>query len=197
MGYTHYWYRKEPGFGREAIEHISSDFAKLVGPLLEAGVVLAGPDGTEAPEISSAALAFNGPADCGHEPRDLGITWPSNDARGGVGVSSPAVGTWFAGAKLATRTCGGDCSHESFFLEASPVEPSKASSGDYFDFCKTAYKPYDLAVTAALIVAKNHLGDRIRILSDGETQDWGDARRLCQYVLGYGADFDLDTEDDD
>lgn len=195
MGYTHYWYRQEADIGTEAMGKISADFARLVGPLMAAGVVLAGGDGEGEPEITPEALVFNGPSNCGHESRHLGITWPASDARGGVGVASPPVGTWFAGSTLATRTCDGDCSHETFFLEAHEEQPYRAGNGEYFTFCKTAYKPYDLAVTAALIIAKHHLSERIRIHSDGETQDWGDARRLCQYVLGYGADFELDRRD--
>ena len=36
-----------------------------------------------------------------------------------------------------------------------------------FNFCKTAQKPYDIAVCCALIIAKKHLGDGIKVSSDG------------------------------
>ena len=32
--------------------------------------------------------------------------------------------------------------------------------------------PYDAAVTACLVVMKHHLGDAIRVSSDGEIGDW-------------------------
>lgn len=61
---------------------------------------------------------------------------------------------WFNGS--------GDGSHETFCL-------NRISKGR--DFCKTAQKPYDLAVTAALCylqsVTKSH-----EVSSDGEESDW-------------------------
>ena len=76
-----------------------------------------------------------------------------------------------------------DMDHESFVLECG--SPSS------FNFCKTACKPYDIAVTACLVIAKNHLGDDIRVSSDGELKDWKSAIGLCQEVLGYGDNFKL------
>jgi hypothetical protein len=55
----------------------------------------------------------------------------------------------------------------------------------YFACTKTAYKPYDVAVTAFLILAKHHLGDAIKVSTDGEPKDWEDGRMLCEAVLGY------------
>jgi hypothetical protein len=51
MGYTHYWHR--PQTVPDALwDSISSDFGKLVLPLSDAGVVLAGGLGTGPPEIN-------------------------------------------------------------------------------------------------------------------------------------------------
>ena len=58
-----------------------------------------------------------------------------------------------------------------------------------FGCTKTARKPYDLAVTACLIIAKHHLKDEIEVSSDGERIEWAPAILLCQDVLGYGVDF--------
>lgn len=63
------------------------------------------------------------------------------------------------------------------------------SSGS--DFCKTAGKAYDLAVTSCLIAAKHHFGHAIEVTSDGEEEDWADARALCQSALGYGSDIEV------
>ena len=103
-------------------------------------------------------------------------------------------GVWFAGLQLNTRTCDGDCSHESFCLPRVLTldEWRKPERGKYFEFCKTAYKPYDLAVTACLIIAKHHLGGAIFVKSDGELDAWKDSMALCQKMLGYGEDFKLD-----
>jgi hypothetical protein len=62
----------------------------------------------------------------------------------------------------------------------------------YFHFCKTAYKPYDLAVQVCLVIAAHHLGDAILVSSDGSQEQWQDAIALCQSVLGYGGGFRLD-----
>jgi len=58
-----------------------------------------------------------------------------------------------------------------------------------FNFCKTARKPYDLAVTSLLIVASQHLGELISVSSDGYLSEWKEAMELCQSTLGYGQDF--------
>ena len=59
------------------------------------------------------------------------------------------------------------------------------------DFCKTAQRPYDLAVTTFLIIAKHHLGDAITVSSDGDNDKWNEAKTLCQEILGYGQQFAL------
>ena len=64
-----------------------------------------------------------------------------------------------------------------------------------FEFTNTARKPYDIAVTACVIIAKHHLGKKIKISSDGANQEWNDGKKLCQYILGYGKDFVLDEDD--
>jgi len=60
--------------------------------------------------------------------------------------------------------------------------------GTFFCFCKTRQAPYDLAVTACLLVIKQYLGDHIIVRSDGEDKDWIDARMFCHIVLDYDLD---------
>lgn len=166
------------------------------------GVKLAGGRGTGLPEISSEVVRFNGPENCGHPKNEaVVIPWPS---KGATGVMDPkAVGVdggWFAGATLDTRMCGGDCSYETFsFTRVLPDKGYPYSAHDgrpdlFFDCCKTAYRPYDVAVTAFLIVAKKHLGDDIKVSSDGEDAQWYDAKRLCYINLGYGPEFYIGDE---
>lgn len=125
---------------------------------------------------------------------------------------SDVSGTWFAGLKLKKRTCDGDCSHETFSLPLEvekedwqkpigrishydsggrPVYNDPKEVGLYFQCCKTAFKPYDLAVIICLIIAKHHLNNQILISSDGRIENWKDGMVICQKILGYGLDFTL------
>ncbi len=60
-----------------------------------------------------------------------------------------------------------------------------------FYWTKTAFKPYDIAVTAALLIAKRHLRDKLVIHSDGGDPQWADAKELCHEHLGYGTWFSI------
>lgn len=60
--------------------------------------------------------------------------------------------------------------------------------GFLFSACKTAKKPYDLAVTAFLTLARWHLGDAIHVSSDGGIEDWAPATSLVERELGYPVD---------
>ncbi|RLI84072.1 hypothetical protein DRP07_02200 [Archaeoglobales archaeon] len=211
MGYTHYWYRPKK-IPKKTFSAIVEDFKKVAEAIESMGIKLRGGDGTGEPEISNDAVVFNGDALCGHPKRDLIIPWPTEEA-GGVVLSKakdPREGVWFAGHLIKARTCDGDCSYETFwfprvdedgmvigkiaYYDASgrPVYNDSRKVGKVFGFCKTAYRPYDIAVTAFLIIAKHHLGDKIIISSDGEIQHWYDAMHICQDVLGYGEDFEPD-----
>ncbi len=196
MGYTHYW-RVRDGLDEEAFALLAADVKRLLPALERAGVPLAGGLGEGDPEITPDRIWFNGPRDCGHEGGDIGIPWPSDTAKG-VGKLK-VDGTWAAGATLATRACDGDCSYETFHLvrKRDPERDPKIGpdrDGRFFGFTKTAYRPYDLAVTAALVVAKHHLGDDITVDSDGEGRDWVEAVLLVENELGYGRDFILEEE---
>jgi hypothetical protein len=64
-------------------------------------------------------------------------------------------------------------SHETFYVSADGVD---------FNFCKTAQKPYDTAVTASLILAKKIFGDNIKVSSDGDWTDWESGQLLYESV---------------
>lgn len=176
----------------------------MLKPLEHLGSKIADGHGEGLPIINDKEIIFNGVANCGHTERDLGITWPSDNAKGiskldmqhrlGNETKADVDGQWFAGLKLNTRTCGGDCSHETFVLELNTRVPEwrkeeTQKEGLAFSFCKTAYKPYDLAVNVCLIIASHHLKDQIFVTSDGELDQWQDAIDLCDHFLGYGKDF--------
>ncbi len=171
MGYTHYW-RRPIAIEADKMKAIVQDFQKLVPVLESKGVVLAGGLGEGPAEITEERIFFNGVENCGHQRQELGITWPARGASGvQVAGEEPVAGSWFAGAQLVTRACGGDCSHETF---AFP-------------------RDLDVAVTAALIVIKRHLAGQIIISSDGNDSDWFDGQMLCETVLGYGLGYDLEA----
>lgn len=73
----------------------------------------------------------------------------------------------------------GENAHEDFCL---PERLPKLGNS-HADFCKTARKPYDVVVTACLIVLKLHLGDRVDIQSDGTQTDWIAGLNLACIVL--------------
>ena len=60
-------------------------------------------------------------------------------------------------------------------------------------YCKTEHLPYDLYVQMVLIILKHHLGDMMKVASDGSEKDWQKAKDVCQEHLGYGSDFELET----
>ncbi len=203
MGYTHYWYRKDEAIEIPVFSRIVSDFRKLMPCFDELGIRLAAGDGTGSPTVTGDLISFNGFCRCGHPAsHELGIAWPSQTAGG---IANPWLEDvrskpWFGGLTIEKRTCSGDCSHETCHFPRVIEETSgmdchptvENGKGWNFEFCKTAYKPYDLAVTAFLVIAKYHLKEKIWLSSDGETQHWADARILCQKILGYGIEFELD-----
>jgi hypothetical protein len=196
MGYTHYWYReKEISFS--PFSAIVKDFKTLLPLFKVLDVKLADGRGEGEPVITDEEITFNGSVHCGHPVNhEIVIPWPAPDTKNGVAPSSGGAiaGNWFAGVLLNQRTCDGDCSYETFdFPRIFDPDFKQYEEGTkmLFDFCKTAYRPYDLAVTTFLIIAKHHMKKDIRVSSDGEIKDWWDAATICQNALGYGHDFKL------
>jgi len=89
-------------------------------------------------------------------------------------------------------TCVGHLDHESFWWQAMPVQPDYQyeykkgtdRENEIFEFCKTAYKPYDAVVTAVLIRAKEIYGTVVEIYSDGNWDEWRAGRDLYERVFG-------------
>jgi len=85
----------------------------------------------------------------------------------------------------------GPAGHETFFLERDGLRG--------FNFCKTARKPYDEAVTAVLCIVGHHLTkegtlkDPYYISSDGYFSEWT-GRELATRALGEGLAFALEEE---
>ena len=86
-----------------------------------------------------------------------------------------------------------DMSHESFTWKALPTQSHwRIDEPKIFDFCKTAYKPYDAVVTAILIRAKEIYGSCVSISSDGDWSEWKDGRDLYETVFGQVAECPFD-----
>jgi hypothetical protein len=186
MGYCHYS-EIEQEVDHESFSLIVADVQRIVLTLDDLGVRLAGPLGEGLPEIEADHIAFNGPWHCGH-PRneEIVIPFPVKDAAG-IGSSISAVeGSYYGmGTLLKHRACDGNCGYETFRLTRKCDENDKIRNGRHSDSCKTAFRPYDLAVQCVLLIAKHHLGDRVQVWSGGSDYHWNDARLLCYVHLSY------------
>jgi hypothetical protein len=197
LGYTHYWYRPRE-IARPTMAQIVADFRTMLPVLSAVGVPLAGGLGDGEPEVTDDDLCFNGPEHCGH-PQDhsVVIPWPTDDGSGVGSAADGKAGVWFAGVQLAHRACNGDCSYETFSFPRVLL-PKKwqkpEDDGTFFKFCKTAFRPYDLAVCIALLIAKHRIGEGIRVETDGTPANWADARALCHLHLGYGLEVPVGEE---
>lgn len=207
MGYTHYLYRPEKLGDIKKWKKFTADVKKIFNHAQnDLGIKLANglaDEGSE-PHIDSFVVDFNGsneqPAGTWTTTEQICIPWPSPTA----GITEPSdmpfektEGQWFAGdivsqrvAPINQETGLGSGSYETMRIERNykrmPFdEPNE--QGLYFDCCKTAYRPYDLVVTAVLIALKHHFPEVI-LRSDGEEKDWMDGRFLCNNLLGYGLD---------
>jgi hypothetical protein len=127
---------------------------------------------------------------CGHlRNEDIVVPYPTEDGQG-VGLSASAIADvddWVL--RIKHRCCNGSCRYETFsFARQMTVDQymRPTAKGLFFDCVKTAFRPYDVAVTAVLLIAKRYLHDELIIHSGGAETQWADAKRICQQVLGYG-----------
>lgn len=79
----------------------------------------------------------------------------------------------------------GNEGHETFMIQrVKPKNHFNCGNDYYFNFCKTARKPYDLAVGLMLLVANKHASDVIRISSDGDWEvDWEEIRHAYKSLF--------------
>lgn len=69
-----------------------------------------------------------------------------------------------------------DLGHETFSFR------DHWSANDANNFCKTVRKPYDVVVTACLIIMKHYLKDLFEVGTDGQSQDWTNGLKLARDV---------------
>lgn len=199
MGYSHYWNR--PRIIAPAVfDRIVHDLSCLQPVWKQRGIPLAGPLGTGRPRFDRQEIAFNGRIRCRHPQSDIGSPL-SRLLTVAALMSMPGEAREAACARLweeehAQRRCPGSCVFETFWFPRVARQVTADADGRYWDRTKTAFRPYDLAVTSALLVVRRHLGAALRIDSDGGQAQWWDARLICQSVLGYGFKLSLGLRDE-
>ena len=182
MGYTHYWYYKNPVFdmanivnkkaeisrsSRGDYESVKKEFAKF-------------PTHRELTKrIKKHIEAFNKISDDLNHA--LIVLQKEKDfvLRGVIGEGEPTISDneiCFNG----DGSNGQDLDHETFvfklFQSGHNRKIDEFEKDGVFGFCKTARKPYDVAVCVSLMVIKHHIGSDFSISSDGDLEDgWGEA----------------------
>ena len=164
MGYTHYWHRPE-NLDPRRYTRFREDVAKLLASL---------------PEHTGSAGGY-------YTDDDLIVC--GSDGTGDPIITDELV-SFNGNAPVAGDADTGDLSHETFYVPRvyEPQDWQRPDrQGRYFDFCKTARKPYDMAVTAALIALHYHFPTpEVEISSDGTAEDWQQGLAFCRATLGYG-----------
>ena len=205
MGYSHYYYTPKT-FPKTKFKAFTEDVKKIVNySQNKLGIKLGDGMGENEPIIEDGMIWLNGsvkqPKGMWTTSEQVGLSWPSDTAGIIDGLEPVATEKWFAGDLLNTRIAQiynldpnfADGSYETFMLERIKIldKWDKAENGLYFNSVKTNYCPYDLVVTACLIALKHHF-PQCQIKSDGKDKDWIDGKMMCNNILGYGMNFELD-----
>lgn len=79
--------------------------------------------------------------------------------------------------------------HETFMLHKKKpdLQSWQEKGDDYFNFCKTARKPYDLAVTLVMLVIISEAPKCVTLSSDGDwdaEDEWVPARNVYKELFG-------------
>lgn len=99
----------------------------------------------------------------------------------GDGMGEIMIEPEFAIEPTAIRFNGlNDDAHETFYVD---------QGNDEWSFCKTARKPYDVAVTAILAYLEGAHPDKFSVGSDGDSDDWQAGIKLLKTALGTRAAF--------
>jgi hypothetical protein len=108
----------------------------------------------------------------------------------GTGLAGPqGTGAVVVTDELVSFNGAAPSDYETCRIERS-VAPDDYRRGDpddhgrVFSFCKTAYKPYDAAVTAVYALAVDHFGAAVAADSDGGPEAIEEGRQLASRLLG-------------
>ena len=213
MGYTHYW-RRPQHLNIETFNAFLGDVKKIVDFSENSlGIKLADGLGKGEPHLTPNLIRLNGsefqPVGKWTTTEGISIPWPAGCAdlkELNEDPNAPKIGgDWFAGhlllqrvAPINSETGLGSGDYETFSIPRI-VQPEDYTSPDrhgrFFAFCKTAYRPYDLPITAILISFKHYFKDSVVVSSDGEPKNWRDGQLLCYQLFQYGLDFKLNGDE--
>ena len=157
MGYSHYWNRSAD-FTTEQWEKISLETLDIIVRHCDKKKIVLAFE-YDSPAVPQPVL-FGGPS-YGPKPPEV----------------SPDL-IRFNGWK--------DEGHETFYLtrENFASQPHNPNVTESFDFCKTARKPYDLAVCLVLLSMKRHAPESVIVSSDGDWDvDWAEARKVYKKLF--------------
>ncbi|QGH74996.1 hypothetical protein MAL1_00250 [Bacteriophage DSS3_MAL1] len=106
------------------------------------------------------------------------------DGAGDTAATVPDVYRIETGEVLSFNGIGED-SHETFLIYQNrrPLDSWQKPSQRGWDFCKTARKAYDVAVTACLIYLESRFPEHFSASSDGESKDWNAGLELAKRAL--------------
>jgi len=79
----------------------------------------------------------------------------------------------------------GERSHETCRVTRVNELDPHLRRNEAFGFTKTAYKPYDRAVTAVLLAYRHRFPGEVRLSSDGDHDDWLEGQALVKAACGY------------
>lgn len=154
MGYTHYWRRHDH---TQATTHARAQAREAYGRL-----VLDAQRICKQAQENGIALA-NGMGEDGTQPDFTEGYFALN----GVGKDGHETLYWSAEVSVAE-------------WDRDSIEKGEG----VFNFCKTAYKPYDAVVTAILLRASQHYGNLVNVTSDGTWSEWADGLALYEQTFG-------------
>ena len=185
MGYAHRWKRPDE---RDAgqLRQFATDCAAICREYEANDLRLAGQVGRGSAIINDDLVNFNGAEDCAHTKREEQLVYPSSGAGGMMDNGEPDVtGTWCAGTFITTRRCPGSCAYESLTIPRKWEDAAyRVKDGRIAQSCKTNYRPYDIAVTACLLMLRHRFGNVVQLGSSGGEEDWRDGQMLCLKALG-------------
>jgi len=186
MGYTHYWEVPEGEHDQTKWDEFVADCKKLYKNMPEhstsAGnyhekdpLALNGCYNYKNPAFNKARVCFNGSDGSKREQKERE-------------KNGKKYKYW------EDKTSHG-LDHETFVLNRKVKQPDyqkNMGKSASFGFCKTARKPYDLMVTACLVLYKHHFPE-VQISSDGNFEDWSAAFMFIAQALPNGKEVGLET----
>jgi len=186
MGYTHYLYRPvKKDHDVEAWNKFVADCKYLYTHMPEhsesagssyadAPLMLNGCGGFNKPQFTSTRIYFNG---TGSTKKRRKVSATNNKGK---------PYTYWVDDLIGVPQELQDLGHETLTLYRKAwTQQYEKSSPTLFSCCKTARKPYDLMVTACLILYKYYF-PYVQIGSDGNGEDWQQAWEFVAYVLPKG-----------